>query len=114
MKNERIYLAGKITGDPDYRVKFRAGVIHLLRLGWEYNDIVNPVKACPEGWGWWRCMARCLRLLAGCGWVAMLPDWNESRGARIEHRVAQLLRKNILYINYIDKKEAEDAQYRGL
>ena len=100
MKNGKIYIAGKITGDADYKVKFDAGVLHLLCLGWEYKKIVNPVKECPEGWSWWRCMVRCLRLLAGCEWVAMLPDWKDSRGARIEHRAAKLLRKWILYINY--------------
>ena len=104
MKRERIYIAGKITGDADYKVKLTAGVLHLLRLGWEYENIVNPVKECKEGWPWWRCMMRCLRLVSGCGWVAMLPDWNESRGARIEHRVAQMLGKDIIYISFIDTR----------
>lgn len=101
MKNGKIYIAGKITGDADYVVKFRAGVLHVLRLGWEYEKVVNPVNHCKAYWSWWRCMVRCLCLLAGCEWVAMLPDWKESRGARIEHRVARMLRKNILYINYL-------------
>lgn len=96
MNKERIYIAGKITGDPDYKVKFNAAHLWLLRRGWA--EVVNPVKACREGWPWWRCMLRCLRLVAGSQWVAMLPDWNESRGARIEHRWARFLGKNIMYI----------------
>ena len=99
MKNRKIYIAGKITGDADYRAKFRAGELHLMRLGWEIDEIVNPARECSEGWGWRRCMSRCLRLLAGCGWVAMLPDWKQSRGARIERLAARLLMKNIIYIN---------------
>ena len=101
MSNGKIYIAGKITGDPDYTVKFEAGVLHMLRLGWEYDKIVNPVKHCKAWWPWWRCMVRCTRLLAGCEWVAMLPDWRESRGVRWEHRVARWMRKYILYINFL-------------
>lgn len=103
----RIYIAGKITGDAEYRVKFRAAELHLVRQGWEPGRIVNPVKACRESWPWWRCMMRCLRLLAGCGWVAMLPDWRESRGARIEHRWAFLLGKEIIYINLNNNNNME-------
>lgn len=100
MKRHRIYIAGKITGDDDFRVKFLAAELRLMRLGWEYGCIANPVRYVPQQWPWWLCMVRCLRLLAGCSHVAMLPDWNLSRGARIEHRWARLLRKEILYIDY--------------
>lgn len=98
MKYGKIYIAGKITGDPLYEVKFRAAELHLIRQGWNYWYIVNPVKHCKREWPWWRCMVRCLGLLAGCEWVAMLPDWRESRGARLEHRVARRLKKEIIYI----------------
>lgn len=99
MKNGKVYIAGKITGDPGYVAKFDAAVRHMSRLGWESNKIVNPVQHCDASWAWWRCMARCIRLLTGCEWVAMLPDWKESRGARIEHTVANLTMKPIIYIN---------------
>lgn len=97
--NNRIYLAGKITGDPNYKQKFVEGVEILKNRGFKAEDIVNPVELCQEGWSWLRCMLRCLRLLCGCGWVAMLLDWKESRGAKIEHFVAQLFGKNIFYLN---------------
>ena len=97
-RNSKIYIAGKITGDDNYLVKFCMAERELCRLGWQWEQIVSPVRRCSDSWGWWRCMARCLRLLAGCGWVAMLPDWRESRGARIEHAVASMLGKEIIYI----------------
>lgn len=100
--NGKVYIAGKITGDAEYKAKFTAGVLHLLWLGWEPGKIVNPVREVPEGWPWWRCMVRCLRLLAGCEWAAMLPDWRESRGAKIEHAWARLTGKWILYIHYVE------------
>ena len=34
MKKEKIYIAGKVTGDPCYKMKFNAGVERLVELGW--------------------------------------------------------------------------------
>lgn len=100
MKNEKIYIAGKISGERDYKVLFRAGVLRVLGYGFGAEDVVNPVELCPEGWPWWRCMVRCLWALKGCSFVAMLPNWKESRGARIEHWVAKVMRKWIIYIKF--------------
>jgi len=97
-RNGKVYIAGKITGDPKYREKFDAGVLHVIGLGWEPGKVVNPVNECQADWRWSRCMVRCLRLMSGCEWVAMLPDWRESRGARIEHAVANCLGKSVIYI----------------
>ena len=95
---EKIYLSGTITGDAGYRENFEAGVRHFVDLGWSRKDIVNPVEYCPEGWSWRRCMWRCVRLLLRCGYVGMLPNWRDSRGARIEHQIAQLTGKWIVYV----------------
>ena len=99
MKKDKIYLAGKVTGDPCYKMKFEAGVKHLEDLGWKRQDIVNPAQLVSGDTSWLKAMWKCLWLMLGCGWVAMLPDWKESRGARIEHRVAKLSLKWIIYIN---------------
>ena len=101
MKEGSIYIAGKITGDTDYQTTFRKAEEVLIKLGWNCWYIVNPVKECKKHWSWLRCMIKCLSLLKECKWVAMLPDWKESRGARIEHRVAQWLDKDIIYIEGI-------------
>lgn len=96
--NERVYMAGKITGDPDYKKKFAGWAERLQRFGFKAENIVNPAELCSEKWSWLRCMIHDLRLLAGCGVVAMLPDWRESRGARIEHFAAWLLVKETIYL----------------
>ncbi len=99
MRIEKIYIAGKITGDKCYRAKFRAAQELLQKeYGWNACCIVNPVDEVPAEWPWWRQMVLCLRLVAGCRVVAMLPDWTESRGARIEHRWAQRLKKEMIYL----------------
>lgn len=99
MKKDKIYLAGKVTGDPCYKMKFEAGVKHLEHLGWKREDIVNPAQEVPYGTPWLKAMWRCLGLMRRCGWVAMLPDWKESSGARIERFVARLTWKWIIFIN---------------
>lgn len=99
MRYDRVYIAGKITGDANYYAKFHAAQDQLqLEYGWNYWSIVNPVEMVPQGWPWWRQMVRCLRLVAGCEVVAMLPDWTQSRGARIEHEWAEFLGKEIIYL----------------
>lgn len=99
MENDKIYLAGKVTGDPWYKKKFEAGVKHLEELGWKRENIVNPAQEVPEGTPWLKAMWKSLGLLRRCGWVALLPDWKESWGARIEHLVAKVTMKWIVKIN---------------
>lgn len=96
---EKIYLAGKVTGDPRYKEKFEAGVKYLEELGWKRENIVNPAREVPEGTPWLKAMWKCLGLLRRCGWVALLPDWKESWGARMEHLVAKVTMKWIVKIN---------------
>lgn len=49
MKKEKIYIAGKVTGDPCYKMKFNAGVERLVELGWKREEIVNPAQLIDEG-----------------------------------------------------------------
>lgn len=107
MKNNRIYIAGRISGDAEFREKFERAERYLTEhLEWKWWEVVNPVRECPDGWPWWRCMVRCLWLVAGCRWVAMLPDWNESRGARIEHCWARVLGKTVIYLPVASSQQA--------
>jgi hypothetical protein len=98
---KRVYLSGKITGDARYADKFSRAVTTVRLEFCHRGIIVNPVEWCGEEWAWWRCMVRCLLLEAMCSHVAMLPDWRESRGARIERRLALLMKKEIIYLKKI-------------
>lgn len=108
--NNRVYIAGKVTGDPDYKAKFekaeekvrdfaffdRQGVKAAI-AGWFNFEPVSPAAFIPEGTRWHIAMPRCLLRLAFCSYVYMLKDWQESRGARKEHSLAQFLHKQIIY-----------------
>lgn len=95
---DKIYLAGKVTGDPCYKMKFEAGMRHLEHLGWKREDIVNPAQLIDGDTPWLKAMWKSLRLMRRCEWVALLPDWKESWGARIERFAATVLRKWMMYI----------------
>lgn len=115
--NNKIFISGRITGDPNYTLKFQSASIYVSREQFfdRHGDPRTfyrhgyfgflPVDPCDltilgsplREWPWTLCMARTLLALAGCSYVYFLRDWTQSRGARIEHRVARLLRKRIIY-----------------
>lgn len=100
-----IYISGKITGDDNYRSKFATAENRLTRDGY---DVLNPVKeadkldrlhqalgrAAPT---WSEYMRKCIVAIIDVGAVYMLRDWEESRGARLEHHIASELGIEIVY-----------------
>lgn len=104
-EKKQIYISGKITGDDNYRAKFAMARDRLTRDG--YN-VLNPVEeadkldrlhqamghAAPT---WGDYMRKCILLISDVKEVYMLRDWQESRGARLEHYIASELGINILY-----------------
>lgn len=92
----RVFISGKVTGLSYIVAQERFN--EAARLFSEY-DVVNPTKLCNSRWSWWRCMAVCLWHLVRCDTVAMLSNWRGSRGAKIEHFLALLLFKKVLYLH---------------
>jgi len=107
--NNKIYIAGKITGDPDYVAKFdHAAQVVNDRIFFDSVRgpfrlrAVNPTTFTLRGkslacYSWRLSMLVCVVKLLGCSHVYMLNDWRNSKGARIEHRIAKLTRKKIRY-----------------
>ena len=91
-----IYISGGITGVKDYMERFEKAEKLLTAQG---KNTCNPAKlnASHKGkpWEWYMC--RCLKWLCDCDEIYMLNGWEESRGARIEHTLAQVLRLTIIY-----------------
>ena len=99
MNNKRIYISGAISGlnYNEVTAKFSSAEKCLLLQHW--TDIVNPM-VCKifkkeDDWEWQ--MGACLMMLLRCEAIYMLNDWQQSRGARIEHAVAQELGIEIIY-----------------
>ncbi len=85
----RVYIAGPMRGYPQMnRPTFTAAEVIILALGDRF-EVENPAR-CPDmdGWGTEEYMARDLPLLRQCQWVALLPGWQRSEGARREFACA--------------------------
>jgi hypothetical protein len=82
----RLYLAGPMTGRPDYNhAMFYAFAGLLEQAGYE---VVNPATF-PIERTWLEAMGHCLLEVSKCQGVATLPGWDESRGARLEVALAK-------------------------
>lgn len=78
---QRIFLSGKITGDPGYRVKFSKAAYLLEQAGFA---VMNPAMLPSEGFTHAEYLKVTLAMLSVCDAVCLLPDWIESKGAQME------------------------------
>lgn len=96
--NNKIFISGRITGDPNYVEKFYQAE---KRLRTTY-DVVNPCYLQFLGlplvcYSWSTCMMVCLWNLVKCSTVYFMRGWHESRGCRIEFKVAEMFGKRIIF-----------------
>ena len=76
----KIYIAGKITGDNEYRAKFQEATSTMEALG---HVVLNPA-ILPAGLEEWDYMQITLAMLNAADLAVFLPDYQESAGAMIE------------------------------
>ena len=86
----KVYIAGKITGDPGYRDKFAAAEI---QLGGQGHTVLNPAEL-PEGMAKADYMRICFAMIDVADAGSCLPDAAESAGGRME----------MAYCEYIEKE----------
>ena len=87
----KVYIAGKITGNENYRAEFAEAEEKLRELG---HIPLNPA-VLPEGLEKADYMRICLAMLDSADAIAPLPSWTRSDGAAIEMSLAR----------YTDKKQ---------
>jgi hypothetical protein len=90
---KRVYIAGKITGDADYQRKFGRAEAQLEAAGYA---VANPARLPNSGFTWEACMRMSTAMLEECDAVCLLPDWQNSKGARIERAKAQAAGKKVI------------------
>ena len=81
-----IYIAGKITGDPNYKKKFakaKRELYDLLKDDYENVTIINPAEL-PEGLTPRDYMHFSFDAIDAADFIAVLPDAHDSAGARLE------------------------------
>ncbi len=83
----RVYIAGPMSGLPEYNYPaFHAAAKRLRDLGFDVsNPAENPEPPCGT---WLGYMRMALAQLVTCDGVALLTDWQNSRGACIERDLA--------------------------
>ena len=88
---KRIYIAGPMTGLPEYNFPaFHAAAERLRQAGWEP---VNPAENFDGRTDLPRedYLRADVKLLIECDAVAMLSGWEDSRGAKLEYLLAREL-----------------------
>lgn len=100
MKKAKIYIAGKITGDKNYKNHFAEAERYLRNKGY---SVVNPVK--PEGRNYRWYIDEGLKQLMECDEIYMLDNWRDSKGANLEWRYAAIVGIPIHYEEYGERNE---------
>jgi hypothetical protein len=99
MRTKTIFISGKVSGISPIQAytKFRTAEFRLNNEIEKYR-VINPISLCKSTYPWWLCMVICLyNLLFKADYIYMLDNWQDSRGAKIEHKVARLTGKEVLY-----------------
>ncbi len=82
----KLYVSGPVTGYKDgNRPAFDEAAGRLREAGY---DACGPHDVVPAPWHWGQAMRKAVGEMLECDGVALLPDWQDSRGACIERRLA--------------------------
>jgi len=85
-----VYLSGAMSGKPDMNFPlFNRYADELRLIGY---TVVNPVELNPDpNADWFKCMRDDIKALCDCDIIALIPGWEDSRGAHLEIHVAHRL-----------------------
>lgn len=86
----RVYISGPMSGIADFNFPvFNAAAAALRSAGY---DVVNPAEVnTDQGMSWEQCLRADIKLLCDCDTLALLPGWENSKGAHLEVHVAHRL-----------------------
>ncbi len=86
----RIYIAGPMTGIPEFNFPaFHAAAAALRSMG---HEAINPAEVVTDTTtSWAECMRRDIPALLTCEAVVTLDGWEKSKGANLEIHIARAL-----------------------
>ncbi len=87
----KVYIAGKITGDPNYQKKFKAAATDIARGG---HIPLNPADL-PEGMLPKDYMRVRFAMIDAADVVVFLPDAEDSAGAQLERAYCAYIGKEM-------------------
>lgn len=89
-RRKAVYLSGPMSGLPDFNKQ--AFMNAEARLNAAGIKVVNPVKnGVPADAEWSEHMRADISMLMTCAQIAMLPGWQNSKGAKLELHIAKQL-----------------------
>jgi hypothetical protein len=98
-----IYLSGPMTGYPEFNFPLFNRVAETLRR--QGYQVISPAEIQPPVQTWEACMREDIKALMNCEKVAVLPGWENSKGARIEVSLAFQLGMEIVDANTLEPIE---------
>ena len=98
----KIYLAGKISGNPNYKQDFAEAKKVVAKMGQDCS-ILSPA-ILPEGMSKADYMRICFAMVDSANCVVLLPNATESDGAMLEKNYAEYIGKFVLHIDVKNKK----------
>jgi len=86
----KLYIAGPMSQLPEFNYPaFMDAERQLVAAGYEVENPARPGQV--DGWAWQDYMKRGIGQLVRCDGVALMPGWEDSRGAWVEARLASAL-----------------------
>lgn len=88
----KIYIAGKITGNENYREEFAKAQAELEKNG---HTVLNPA-VLPEGLTKGEYMRICFSMIDTADKVCFLDGWQDSEGAKVEYAYCLYVGKRVI------------------
>lgn len=100
----KVYIAGKVTGKPNYKEAFDEAQRMLEKCG---IIALNPA-VLPRGMTAGDYMRICFAMIDTADMVVFLPDYYESKGAMLENAYARYIGKAVMYMDIDGELQEED------
>lgn len=103
-----VYISGPMTGLPELNFPaFNAAAFRLRAAGF---SVVNPAELCPDpAADWSQCMRADIKALCDCDVIALLPGWEDSKGAHLEVHIAHRIGIKVRTVESLLAKQLEAA-----
>ena len=107
---KRIYISGPMSGIAEHNFPaFNAEAARLRAMGYE---VVNPAEMNVGSQDdWHACLRADIKALCDCDTIALMPGWENSKGAHLEVHVAHRLGIAVVQVGAISRVVREGRDF---